>query len=157
MKKSHGSRLEDMCDLRIDCRVVSSVTKLCTVAGILVIGDRYQVSARIDKFSRDEKRQPFVVDYALVGGDGKLSSTVEQPLVFTKFCIFIYSISVSFIELPSPPLVNTVPQYAHTEQERVLISTWISNNCGNMLSQDDNFHKGDLQVTALVYAFDLSQ
>jgi hypothetical protein len=50
--------------------------------------------------------------------------------------------------------VNTVPQYAHTEQERVLISTWISNNCGNniILSQDDNFHKGDLRVT--VYAFD---
>ena len=129
MKKSHGSRLEDVCDLRIDCRVVSSVTKLCTVAGILVIGD--PVFAKIDKFLRDEKWQPFVVDYVLVGGDGELSSAIEQPLIFTKFWILKYSIFVSFIELPSPPLVNTVPQYAHTEKERVLISTWISNNCGN--------------------------
>lgn len=132
MKKSHGSRLEDVCDLRIDCRVVSSITKLCTIARILVIGDR--ISAKIDKFSRDEKWQPFIVDYVLVGGDGELSSAIEQPLIFTKFWILKYSISVGFIELPSPPLVNTVPQYAHTEQERVLISTWISNNCGNMLS-----------------------
>ena len=123
MSESHGSRLEDMCNLRIDCRVVPSPVEVCAISTIRFVRDL--LSIILDKLARNENRHPLVVDDVLVGGDGELTGTVEQPLVL--FILFNVSRSV-VIELSSPPLMYTVPQNTHSQQEGILVTTRVSNS-----------------------------
>ena len=62
----------------------------------------------------------------LVGGDGELASTVEQPLIFL---ILFNTRRLVVVELSGPPLVNTVPQDAHGQEERIFVTTRITNSC----------------------------
>ena len=65
-----------MSNLRVDCRVVPSPVEVGTVAFVGCVVDR-----SIGEPAGKEDGQPLVVDDMLVGGDGELPSTVEQPLV----------------------------------------------------------------------------
>ena len=73
---SHGSRLEDVSNLRVDCRVVPSPVEVGTVAFVGCI-----INWSIGEPAGKEDGQPLVVDNVLVGGDGELTSSVKQPLV----------------------------------------------------------------------------
>ena len=122
VSESHGSRLEDVGNLRIDCRVVPSPVEVGTVS--FVHGIRDLLTTIVDKLARDEDGHPFVVDYVLVGGDSELTCTVEQPLVLIILLNIIRSV---LVELSGPPLVHTVPQNTHGQQEGILITTRITN------------------------------
>ena len=104
VSESHGSRLEDVCNLGVNCRVVPSPAKVGRVALITFIRDPCTV--HVLEFAGKEDGQPLVVDDVLVRGDGELTCTVEQPLVL--IVLFDPSRPV-VVELPGPPLMNTVP------------------------------------------------
>ena len=108
MSESHGSRLEDVCNLRIDCRVVPSLVEVCAISRIRSVRDL--LSTIVDKLARNENGHPLVVDDVLVGGDGELTGTVEQPLVL----FVLFNVRSVVIELSSPPLMYTVPQNTHS-------------------------------------------
>ena len=124
MSPSHGSRLEDMWHLWVDSLVIAKPVKVGTVAyGAVVrvgIHDTFRVLAR------QEERQPFIIDNVLVSSDGELASTVEQPLVLFK--LLNLKCLVGCMELSCPELMHTEPQDSHGQQERVLITTRVSNS-----------------------------
>ena len=105
MAKSHSSGLENVSNLRIDCWVVPSSAKSKTVP----LGTRIRGQSAID-LSWDEVREPLVVDNVLMGGDGELTGTVEQPLV-----LFINPThtSESALEYFGPVLVHSEPKNTH--------------------------------------------
>ena len=74
----HGGRLEDVWHLRVDGLVVASPAKVGAVAfGAVIIWD----PCAAGELAGQEQGQPLVKDNMLVGGDGQLSGSVEQPLV----------------------------------------------------------------------------
>ena len=105
MAKSHSSRLENVSNLRIDCRVVPSSAKVKTVSR----GARVRGQTTTD-LSWDEAREPLVVDNVLMGGDGELTGTVEQPLI-----LFVdpTHTSESVLEYFGPVIVDSEPQNTH--------------------------------------------
>ena len=121
---SHGSRLEDMSNLGVDGLVVTSPAKVSTVS----ISPFIFWNFPIGKHPREEERKPLVKHDMLIGGDGELTSTVEQPFVFLSFfrksTIIIH---VSIIQLPCPVLMHTEPQDTHGEEKRVLVTTRVAN------------------------------
>ena len=127
VSESHGSRLEDVCNLRIDCRVVPSPVEVCTVATIRFVRDL--PSTVIDKLARNKNGHPLIVDNVLVSGNGELSGTVEQPLIINSKITrhILKSISNPF----SPILMDSEPKDTHGEQEWVLITTRVANSCTN--------------------------
>ena len=121
MSPPHGSRLENVRDLRVNGLVVAAAVKVSTVSlrgnvGVLVASDCFILA-------RKEERKPFIVDDTLVCGGGELASTVEQPLVFVS------TVGKSGSKLSCPELVHTEPQDSHREKERILIPTRVSNGC----------------------------
>ena len=89
VSESHGSRLEDVSNLRINCRVVPSPVKVGAISS--VHGVRDLLTTIVNELARKENRQPLVIDNVLVGGDGELACTVEQPLIFfSKMVILLF-------------------------------------------------------------------
>ncbi len=124
---SHGCRLEDVRDLGVDGLVVTSPGGIGAVSQRVVVWEHLAVR----EFARQEKRKPLVVDNVLVGGDGELASTVEQPLVF--FIQWV-NFSCSCSQSPCPHLMDTVPQDSHGEKERILITTGIADSYRKAMS-----------------------
>ena len=121
VSESHSSRLEDVCNLRIDCRVVPSPVEVGAVAFVRCVRDLLSVGELAGK----EDGHPLIVDNVLVGGDGELTCTVKQPLIFL---VLLNAHGCMVVELSGPPLMDTVPQDTHGQQEGVLITTRISNS-----------------------------
>ena len=123
MAKSHGSRLEDVSNLRIDCRVVPSPVVVGAISTICFVVDR-----SIGELAGKKDRHPLIVDDVLVGGDGELPSTVEHPLVILieLSVLILHQILSNF---PRPVLMHTEPQDTHGEKEGILITSRISNSC----------------------------
>ena len=122
--ESHGSRLKDVCNLRVDCRIVPSPIEVGTVAFVHCIGDLLSIW----ESARKEDGQPLIVDDVLVGGNGELTCTVEQPLILL---ILVNIVRRVVVELSGPPLMHTVPQDTHGQKEGVLVTTRITNSCIN--------------------------
>ena len=78
----HGSRLEDVRNLRIDGWIVAGTWTEGTVPKCIIV--RVCINTNSTIFARQELRQPFVVYNVLIGSNGKLASTVEKPLVFFR-------------------------------------------------------------------------
>ena len=133
MPESHGRRLEDVSNLRVDGRVVAGAAKVSAVALSAVI--RKQLSTITDKCTWDEVRQPFSEDDVLVGGDCQLTCAIIQPLIFLpEFLVTVFrNLSSSFSispQLLGPPVVHSEPEDAHGEQEGVLVATGIADPYG---------------------------
>ena len=123
MAKSHGSRLEDVSNLRVDCRVVPSPVVVGTISRI-----RFVVDWSIEELAGKEDRHPLIIDDVLVGGDGELTSSVKHPLVILieLTVLILQQIPSNF---PRPVLMHTEPQDTHGKEERILITSRISNSC----------------------------
>jgi len=100
---SHGSRLEDVCDLGVDGLVVAGPGTVGTVARVVIVVVLADVYGT--KSAWEELRQPFIDHDVLVSGDGELTSSVEQPLVFLRELRGLANIMQS----PSPVLVDPEP------------------------------------------------
>ena len=115
----HGSRLENVRDLRVNGLVVASPVEISTVSRSHVI--RVVIWIPFGELHREKARKPFIKDDVLVCSDGELASTVEQPLVFLS------TVGKSASKLPCPELVHTEPQDSHGEKESIFVSTRVSN------------------------------
>jgi len=113
---SHGSRLEDVSNLGVDGLVVTSPVEVGTVSRCCLV----RRELLILKLGGEEQRKPLVIDNVLVSGNGELTSTVEQPLVF------FFSVREVGKQLLGPELVDTEPQDSHGEEERVFITTRVA-------------------------------
>ena len=125
MAPSHGSRLEDVCNLGVDGLVVASSWAVGSVPWCSVIVNHLSVG----ELTRQEERKPLIKHNVLIGGNGELAGTVKYKLVF--FCyLFMVFIYISCSELPGPILMYTEPQDAHSEEKRVLVTTRVTNSYG---------------------------
>ena len=126
MSESHCSRLEDVGNLWIDCRVVPRSAKVSAVALGLCVG--WEAGGEL---ARDEDGEPLGVDNVLVGGNGEHTGTVVEPLVifvqFAGVAVFRERLSKAVQSL-CPKVVDSEPEDTHCQQEGVLIATRISNS-----------------------------
>ena len=111
MSESHCSRLEDVGNLWIDCRVVPRSAKVSAVAPGLCIGWE-----AVGEPARDEDGEPFGVDNVLVGGNGEHTGTVVEPLV-----IFVQFTGVALSGSVCPKLYNLCAQKLWTLNQRIPI------------------------------------
>ncbi len=118
-----------MCYLRVDGLVVAGPRTISTIARIVVVVVRADIYGT--KSAWEELRQPFVDHNVLVGGNGELASTVEQPLVFLGQP---WGLAVS-TKSPCPVLVDSVPQDSESEKKRVFITTGVTNSCDRKQNQ----------------------
>ena len=113
--------------LRVDSRVVPSATIVSTVAICLCIRSQFAIT----KLSGDENGKPLIVHNVLVGSNSQLSSTIVKPFVlFINTRVFtspdeLFSI---FLQLSGPVVMDSEPEDSHGQQERIFITTRISNS-----------------------------
>ena len=86
MPESHSRRLEDVSNLGVNGGVVAGATKVCAVAGIIVVVNE----SSIGELAGNKDGKPLVVDNVLVRGDGQLPSAIVQPLVFLINTMLIF-------------------------------------------------------------------
>ena len=118
---SHGSRLEDVGNLRVDGWIVAGPWGKGTISRIRVVVVLADPNGIV--FAREKLRQPLIDDNVLVSSNGELAGTVEQPLVFFRQ----HHRNSSFTQSPCPKLMHSEPQDTHSEEERVFITTGIAN------------------------------
>ena len=98
-----------MRNLRIDGWVIARPRAIGTVSSCVAVRIKILCGAHVRILARQEVRQPVVKHNVLVGGNGELASSVEDPLVFFVKCV----IECCRVELSCPKLVNTEPQDSH--------------------------------------------
>ena len=148
MAKPHGCRLEDVSNLRIDGRVVPTAAKVEGVSFCGLIREPAMVALILPI---KQYWEPLIIHNVLVGGNGELTGSIEQPLIVLPLvCVKIQSAIVSVViivvdQSPGPPVVDTEPQDTHGEQERILVTTWITNSYCKIM---DHNNMGRAVVTA---------
>ena len=114
MSKPHSSRLEDVSNLWIDTRIVSTDARIEGVTRGIVVREGVRITFVLP---RKEKWHPLLVDYLLVGGDCELSCPVEQPFVilpfFVREIVSPLILNVENPKSPGPPVVYTEPKDSH--------------------------------------------
>ena len=127
VSKSHCCRLENVSYLRVQARVIAGATKVSTVTFRLrILGES---AIGVGELPGNEDGKPLSEHNVLVCGYSQLTSTIIKPFILFVNTRFFKCFTI-LLQLLSPVIVNSEPEDSHSQQERVLISTRISDPYG---------------------------
>ena len=121
VSKSHCCRLENVSYLRVQAWVIAGATKVSTVTFCL----RILRETAIGELPGNEDGKPLSEHNVLVCGYSQLTSTIVKPFILFVNTRFFKCFTI-LLQLLSPVIVNSEPEDSHGQQERVFISTRIS-------------------------------